>query len=469
MKLNNKTKIKIFVMIDNEIKKNNSIKNVSINIEKIYKNENFIETTIEDCDLCIFCVSNLKIETHQLILEKLYNKKIIFIFCGDLCCCFDRMILNLTNNISTICHTIYEDLNLIKLPTLNNSYRDFLVLKKTNSFHQNLKNININKINTFFNPIKFKNIDNSINIKKLADREIDICLLGSTQYNINTQTGKFITENKSKGLEIIENLKNKYKIITGRVSYTEYIKTIANSKIVISSQGWGEFSYKDYESLFYGCIVIKNCDYKIKSEPNIYDNIIYCNFNYDNIINIIDNLLQNINIYQDMIDNGRNKLLKVNEDEDKQINKISNHILNSFNKYEIDHTIYNNLFIYNEKILDKYNINNNDLELYFNDKINENEFHSFGFLPITDYFIYHKYRCFQNKRFKSFIKFISNQDKIRFYDGDNWNIITVKNNICEINYENDFSKYKKSRIGFFYKNNIKLIKIKQLDYKIQFI
>ena len=159
----------------------------------------------------------------------------------------------------------------------------------------------------------------------------------------------------------------------------------------------------------------------------------------------------------------------MNFNEDEHINQISNSILHSYSKYEIDHLKCDNIYIYNEELLNGYSMETNNLIFHLNENIDEKRFNSFGFLPITDYYIYHTYKCFRNKRYQCLINFTCNVDKIRYYDGDKWNIVIPNNKIFIINYENDFNKYIKSRIGFCYEKELKIIEIKQLDYKIHII
>ena len=67
------------------------------------------------------------------------------------------------------------------------------------------------------------------------------------------------------------------------------------------------------------------------------------------------------------------------------------------------------------------------------------------------------------------MNFKSNVDKIRYYDGNNWNTLIANNKKFEINYEQDFSKYIKSRIGFCYDRKLSKIEIEDFNYIIKFI
>jgi len=455
----------IYIYIaSNCLRKVNLIKNCSIDILKIFKEDTFIQSNIEDCDMAILFIGLPLPSDFNIILEKLWNRKIILVFCGDSVGYFDRFLLNVSNVISIWCHTIFEDLNLFKKPTYNKGYRDYLVIQKNNSDHQKLKILHIEKVISLFPPIKY--VCSHIS-KKLKDRTNDICFLGTTEYDTTTDIGLIITTNKIKGIELIQNLKTKYKVITGKFVYEEFINILRNTKICISPQGWGEFSYKEYEAVCNGCIVIKNCDYRIKSNPNIYDNIIYCNFNYDNLIDKLEDILPNSIEYQTLVDNGQNKILNFNENE--QINQISNCIIQSYNNYKINHSIFENLFFYQEHLLYDYKIMKNNINIYLKPNLDEKEFNSFGFFPITDHYIYFQYKCFQDKRYKCHIKFKSSLSKIRYYDGNNWNTLKSNNTEFEIEYEHDFSKYIKPRIGFCYDRYLNNIEIEELYYEINII
>ena len=441
------------------------IKNCSVDVFKLFDRNRFIESTLQDCDMAILFLDLPLSIDFSTTLEKLWDKKIVLCFCGDSACYFDRLLLNLTNVVAVWCHTIFEDLQLLCRPVYGARYRDYLLLNKTNSYHQKFKKIHIEKVKTFFLPSNYRCPKE---VSKLSSRRYDICFLGTIQYASKTgTTGFMITQNKLNGLKAIEDMKGEYNIITGRVDYDKYIDVLRDTKICICAQGWGEFSYKDYEALSNGCVVLKNCDYPLKSSPNIYDRIVYCHSNFDNLAEKICDILERIDDYQTIVNEGRELLLHY--DEEEHISRMLGSIIHLYSQNEINHNVFENIFVYQEQLIDYYDIVNSNINFYLKDNIDSRQFSSFGFFPMTDYYVYFQNKCFRNRRYSCRFGFKSNLNKIRYYDGSKWNTVDSSNNEFEIEYEQDFNKYVKSRIGFCYDSGLKTIKIMNLAYSMNFI
>lgn len=72
--------------------------------------------------------------------------------------------------------------------------------------------------------------------------------------------------------EPLDPLVEKYNVLvpTELVSQEEYDSEMANSKICISPFGYGEICWRDFESVLWGCLMIKQEMGHIKTVPNIY-------------------------------------------------------------------------------------------------------------------------------------------------------------------------------------------------------
>ncbi|WP_416666199.1 glycosyltransferase [Egbenema bharatensis] len=55
-----------------------------------------------------------------------------------------------------------------------------------------------------------------------------------------------------------------------KVSSRQYFRDIKRSRIAVSPFGWGEITWRDYEAVCYGCLLIKPSVEHIEVEPNIF-------------------------------------------------------------------------------------------------------------------------------------------------------------------------------------------------------
>ena len=293
--------LKLYIYIFSNQTDSKFIKNCSIDIFKIFTGNQFIQSNIDDCDIAMFFIDIPLPLDFNIMLERLWDKKIILIFTGDSIGYFHKQLLNLTNVIIIGSHSTFADYDLYKQPTLYNAYSLYLITKTNNSYHQNLKVLHTEKVKCMIR--SYFTLLNNSNNKLLKDRSIDIACLGNITYQNDLLIGcsaysdktpiDIVGESRIKGMNIVQELKDKYKVRTGKYPYHEYIDIGKNVKIFISMQGIGETRWPgDLELAQLGCIIIKNCDYKIISCPNIFNHVIYCNYNFDNLKEIIDNILK---------------------------------------------------------------------------------------------------------------------------------------------------------------------------------
>jgi hypothetical protein len=92
-----------------------------------------------------------------------------------------------------------------------------------------------------------------------VDRPIDVSFAGTTTYS----GGLIETHRKSccwTLAEMIHDTDLKIEIQIGRpLSHEQYADLLFNSKCVVSPCGWGETTYRDWEAIFAGCVLIKPC------------------------------------------------------------------------------------------------------------------------------------------------------------------------------------------------------------------
>lgn len=92
-------------------------------------------------------------------------------------------------------------------------------------------------------------------VTPLCERKYDVVFMGTTQYD------EKITKHR---LDVIKNIedvcsKNNLHCYTSNIpiKYSKYMNILNNTKIFISSYGWGEFSLKEYECICYGAHIVK--------------------------------------------------------------------------------------------------------------------------------------------------------------------------------------------------------------------
>ncbi|NBC15145.1 MAG: glycosyltransferase [Gammaproteobacteria bacterium] len=56
---------------------------------------------------------------------------------------------------------------------------------------------------------------------------------------------------------------------TGKVSFSEYYREMAQARIFVSPSGWCEYTPKDYEAMYFGALLLKPSLEHIKTEPDV--------------------------------------------------------------------------------------------------------------------------------------------------------------------------------------------------------
>lgn len=131
------------------------------------------------------------------------------------------------------------------------------------------------------------------------------------------KTNNFVNIPREKAKNIVNSLKNKFKVITDKLKPDEYEKIFSKSKIAIACWGFGEWVHMDAYALNAGVILIKpDTDY-VKMYPDIYksnETYIKCKHDYSDLKEILINILNNYNDYLPMIKNNKKFISKFNEE-----------------------------------------------------------------------------------------------------------------------------------------------------------
>ena len=149
------------------------------------------------------------------------------------------------------------------------------------------------------------------------DKTIDLCAIFQAEHNYSEDHGvrndTFYT-NHRKGLwKKLESMKFKYNMITERMPYQEYVQNLWKSKITLSPFGMGELCFRDFEAMQFGTIILKPDQSKVDSYPNMMiedETYIPCKYDWSDLEEKIDYILDNFNDLNDRINNNIRKIFK---------------------------------------------------------------------------------------------------------------------------------------------------------------
>lgn len=117
----------------------------------------------------------------------------------------------------------------------------------------------------------FKFVDEN-RIKPLAERSLFYFFAGTTRYNEERSSGRWITAHRNAYADDVEKIGRTVPVVVERrraFSAARYLSTMAETKIILSPFGWGEYCYRDYEALACGCVLVKPRMEAIAQDPDI--------------------------------------------------------------------------------------------------------------------------------------------------------------------------------------------------------
>lgn len=148
-----------------------------------------------------------------------------------------------------------------------------------------------------YRPLIF--FDKKFFFKVQNKRSIDIFGKFQTEYSKNT-----VGYQRKKLFDIFSE-----KIDFRKVRRRKYLKDMRESKITLSPFGYGELCFRDFEAFMAGTILLKPDMSHVDTWPNFYINdLTYVSFSWDlnDIVKIINQILSNIEKYQNIAINGQN-------------------------------------------------------------------------------------------------------------------------------------------------------------------
>ena len=129
-----------------------------------------------------------------------------------------------------------------------------------------------NRIKFSHNNLGYWN-DYSNHIPINENKNIDLCAIFNAVHKKNTDHGfrndLLYTEHRKGLWDKVKPLKKKYKTLTQKMPFNEYIQNLHNSKICLSPYGQGEFCFRDLESTVVGTIILKPSHMMVDTLPNL--------------------------------------------------------------------------------------------------------------------------------------------------------------------------------------------------------
>ncbi len=177
--------------------------------------------------------------------------------------------------------------------------------------------IKFSKLNYFLELFKFKYLNIKDYRMKLSfyeswthDKEkYDFFSLMNTNYY-----RKSVGFQRTKLIEILNNIRNKKKFIEGRLNKKNYYTILRNSKVSIGAFGWGEVCYREFEAAICGtAFMTANMD-SIETWPNIYhegETYISYDFDFKNFHEKLFNLISDFELRKKLVKNSRGILTEV--------------------------------------------------------------------------------------------------------------------------------------------------------------
>ena len=178
-----------------------------------------------------------------------------------------------------------------------------------------IKLTNINCARTVFGTGVTPYLDNMPPISN--QKNIDLCAIFQAEHPENRDHGFrndiYYTKHRKGLWDELEPLKEKYKMITQKMPFQEYIENLRNSKISLSPFGMGEICFRDFESILSGTIILKPNQSMVNSEPNVFvegETYIGCEHDWSNLEEKIEYIIDNFNLLQEKINTNVRKMLK---------------------------------------------------------------------------------------------------------------------------------------------------------------
>jgi hypothetical protein len=140
------------------------------------------------------------------------------------------------------------------------------------------------------------------------NRPYDIHFAGTLVYGDRQE----ITNHRQSCLDVILNIPGNHILPRPSLSRDAYNGTMRQSKIVVSPWGYGEVTYRDFEALYAGCVLIKPKTNHLTTWPNIFidgQNYLSCESDWSDLTEKIGFVINHWSDFDQMRAKNRSMLL----------------------------------------------------------------------------------------------------------------------------------------------------------------
>ncbi len=119
--------------------------------------------------------------------------------------------------------------------------------------------------------------------------------------SVSLKFGSYYSVHRQACIDAINTLAPSLKKETKQLPYNQYISQLRKAKICISPYGLGEFSYRDYEAICCGAILIKPDMSYVETYPDIYQankTYVSCKIDFSDLKEVVERVLNNYQDYE---------------------------------------------------------------------------------------------------------------------------------------------------------------------------
>lgn len=162
---------------------------------------------------------------------------------------------------------------------------------------------------------RFDSLVNREDLPRAADRNIDVNFAGQVDYRGNDDV--LALHRRAAALSIVNMRELKTFVgLNGSVRWDIYQDTLRHSKISVSPWGYGEYSYRDYESILSGCVMVKPDTGHVRTfPPDLYQAGKYyvaCRPDFEDLHSVVREILDDFESYHTRALAARKDLLAAN-------------------------------------------------------------------------------------------------------------------------------------------------------------
>ena len=183
-----------------------------------------------------------------------------------------------------------------------------------------------------FNKSKFSSLVFDHNINK--EKPLDLFFAGRLLCNGKSMLQQFYNWHRTKAFEALHALSGvTCEIIEGRaLPFAEYVEKTAQSKIIVSPWGWGEWCYRDFEAILNNAVLIKPDTSFVLSYPDIYQNYktyVPCKPDFSDLEEKVHSILSNMNYYKTLTEKAKKNVIKSWQQYDQLLPRFVDAIANA--------------------------------------------------------------------------------------------------------------------------------------------